>query len=81
MWKAILESIDRNQGPADQVGINVRFENDETKQVFTRWYKLTPGTASVMDDIRELVQSEIKKLEGFDTVVETLETLVGKEIE
>lgn len=81
MWKAILESIDKNQGPADQVGINVRFENEETKQVFTRFYKLTPNTASAMDDIRELKRTEIAKLAGFDAVVDTLETLVGKEIE
>jgi len=78
-WKAILDSINENQGPADEVGINVRFEETGGK-TFVRWYKVTSGSASSLADLKGIVLGELQKLNGFDNVVDTLKTLIGKEI-
>jgi len=79
-WKPFLESVDENQGPVDQVGVNVRFEDSTTGKTFTRGYKLTSGSASALQDVRDLVIEEVRKLSGFDDVRDRLKTLIGKEI-
>lgn len=78
-WKAFLAGINENQGPADEVGINVRFEETGGK-TFTRGYKVTSGSASSLADLKGIVTGELAKLNGFDSVTATLKTLVGKEI-
>lgn len=79
-WKPYLESVDENQGPADQIGVNVRFEDSTTGKSFTRGYKLTSGSASALQDVKVLVVEEVRKLNGFDDVRGRLKTLIGKEI-
>lgn len=79
-WKPYLESVDENQGPADQIGVTVRFEDTITGKSFTRGYKLTSGSASALQDVKDLVIEEVRKLNGFDDVRVRLQNFIGKEI-
>ena len=80
MWKAYLDSINQNQGPDDVVGVNIRFENVENGKSITKGYQLHAGNFKTVQDVKDLVLTELDKLNKFDGVVTLIYGFIGKEI-
>lgn len=78
-WKAYIENVEANQGPADSLGVNVKFVDAETNRSVVRWYKLASYGATVAD-LKAIVTDAIEKMEAFDASAKELELMAGQEI-
>ena len=78
-WKAYVENVESNQGPADSLGVNVRYEDAETGRKIVRWYKVSSYGAT-LDDLKLIVRADIEKMEAFDVAASELKLMAGQEL-
>ena len=78
-WKAIIESVTDPAVANDTVDISVRYVSDDGSD-FVRGYNLTAGNFKTVDEVAELLASNLRNLEEFDGVKAAVAPLVGKEI-
>ena len=80
MWKSYLESINQANNPDDTVTVNIRFEDATNGRTMTKQYQLVASNFQNVQAVKDLVLGELDKLNKFDTVVNLIQSFVGKEI-
>lgn len=80
-WKAYLESANDPPVPNDTLDAVVRYQDDSVPpRVITRAYNLTAGQFPTLADFRDFIAAERQKLNRFDSVKNTIKSLIGAEI-
>lgn len=79
MWKAYLNAISENAVPNDTVNVDIKFVHEGGKE-FVKTYNIHAGSVKDLQSFKDIASAELDKLNGFDSVVELIKPLIGKEI-
>lgn len=78
MYKATLLSIEETQ--TETVFIQVRFADDVTGKSYEERLKLSITNFKDVNDVHDMVQTHLDTINGFKSVKEQIEPLIGKEL-
>jgi hypothetical protein len=80
MWKAYLDSVQTPTFPSDEMSVDIKFQDTDSGRELTKNYHLVAGNFKSVQDIKDLVLTELDKLNKFDTMKGLITNFIGKEI-